>query len=149
MQEIELMYIWLPLLSVLAVAAIIDLFTLQIPNFITITSMLYFLAMRFVIDSDLVMNSLFGLAAGGGFLILINFFRPNAIGGGDIKLMGTVGAAIGLKAAVVFLPLLFLFAFVFVKLHKLATRQTLQAMPFAPFFFMSGLSLFVLIQNNF
>lgn len=85
------------LIIILLVAAAIDLRTFKIPNVVTIpaaTGALAYYGGQFGFSG--LLFSLAGL--GTGILLLLIPYLMNGIGGGDVKLMGVVGAFLGAKA---------------------------------------------------
>lgn len=93
-QDIIFIYV---LIIILFVAAAIDLRTFKIPNIVTIPAAvgaLTYYGSRFGFSG--LLFSLAGL--GTGLLLLLIPYLMNGIGGGDVKLMGVVGAFLGAKA---------------------------------------------------
>jgi prepilin peptidase CpaA len=89
------MLIWLPLLGLLAWAAIQDLRARRIANWLTYLLALSGLAVSFVpLHPVTPLQSLLGLAAGFGLAFVL--FGLGAVGGADVKLLAGVGAWIGL-----------------------------------------------------
>jgi leader peptidase (prepilin peptidase)/N-methyltransferase len=92
-------------LLVLIPVAVIDLRHYIIPDAISLTGLALALAVSFIPDGITPQQSLLGVAAGGGFLLLTGLIgewllrRKDAMGGGDIKLMAFLGAAWGPLAA--------------------------------------------------
>ena len=85
------------LIVILLVAALIDLHTFKIPNIVTIPAAvgaLTYYSSQFGWSG--LLFSLTGL--GVGLLLLLIPYLMNGLGGGDVKLMGVVGAFLGAKA---------------------------------------------------
>ncbi len=82
------------LLGIVAVAAIFDLRTHRIPNWLTFPSLLLGLILQFVFSgrAGLVAGAL-GVLVGAGIFLLP--FLLGGMGPGDVKLMGVVGAFLG------------------------------------------------------
>lgn len=85
------------LIVILLVAALIDLHTFKIPNIITIPAAVG--ALTYYAGQSGLSGLLFSLAGlGTGLLLLLIPYLMNGLGGGDVKLMGVVGAFLGAKA---------------------------------------------------
>jgi prepilin peptidase CpaA len=88
-----------PLIAALAVAAVIDLRQRRIPNWLTFGLMFAGLGRAALIGSfATVEHALLGIAV-GAFIPLI-LFMISAVGGGDVKLLGAIGAWLGAGLAV-------------------------------------------------
>ena len=88
------------LIVILFFAALIDLHTFKIPNIVTIPAAigaLIYYGCHFGLPG--LLFSLAGL--GTGILLLLIPYLMNGMGGGDVKLMGVVGAFLGAKAAAI------------------------------------------------
>lgn len=90
--------------SALIVVSGIDLEHQIIPDRITLPGMAVGLVAASTILPITLVNGLFGVTAGGGLLWLLAWLSPylfgkEGMGGGDIKLMGMVGAFLGWKPA--------------------------------------------------
>jgi len=89
-----------PLLIALAVIMILDLRSRIIPDVITLPGIAYalLLAAGFRGAAGFVEGGL-GALAGGAIVLLFAIVSRGGIGGGDIKLMAMLGAALGWKGA--------------------------------------------------
>ena len=89
----------------IALAAIIVLAfrTKVIPDIVTLPGIVYALAVTPFVQSPSVGQALLGVVVGGGIVFLIAVVSRGAIGGGDLKLMAMLGAALGWKGALVVL----------------------------------------------
>ena len=88
------------LLSILTISAIIDFHVQKIPNLITFPGMIIALLYHFFTNGiEGLTFSALGLATGIGLLIIPYLFGVS--GAGDAKLMGAVGASLGLKSVIV------------------------------------------------
>ena len=106
------MWTWI---SLMIVGSMIDFDHKLLPDFVTVGGMVLGVAYRafcsFVLNSPFsVLNSLYGLAFGFGLLWLVRFFgskafKREAMGMGDVFLMGAVGALFGPVAVLVTLVL--------------------------------------------
>ena len=82
------------LAAVLFSAALIDIRSRKIPNFLTFPTILTaFLFHLFTTGPEGLLYSLKGL--GLGFALLIPFYAGGGMGAGDVKLMSAVGAVVG------------------------------------------------------
>jgi leader peptidase (prepilin peptidase) / N-methyltransferase len=88
-----------PLLIALAVIIVLDLRTKIIPDVVTLPGIVYELALAGFGDSPSLGPALLGAAAGSGIVFLVAVISRGAVGGGDIKLMAMLGAALGWKGA--------------------------------------------------
>jgi prepilin peptidase CpaA len=92
-------YLNLFLLIVLLIALAIDMRIFKIPNMLTYPAMAAALSFHTLLNSTSgLLYSLMGLVAGLGI-----FFLPFAfgfMGAGDVKLMGVIGAALGVRGVV-------------------------------------------------
>jgi len=138
----EMQLIWIPLFIVLIMATVTDLKTMTISNRLTRNGLFYFLLIRLMWALLPYTDYLVGVLVGAGFLWLINVIHPNTIGGGDIKLMAVVGAALGWQMTIPFLAILFLSSWIFVAVYRHLKRKTIVRFPLAPFFLLSGAVLF-------
>lgn len=84
----------IPLLGLLVLAAIQDLQTRRIPNWLSLGLLLAGLARSFTSDATLTPSNAFaGFAL--GFALTFILFAIGALGGGDVKLLSGVGAWLG------------------------------------------------------
>lgn len=88
-----------PLLIALAVIIVLDLRTKVIPDVVTLPGIAYALAVAAFVESPSLGQALLGAVAGGGIVFLVAVVSRGAVGGGDIKLMAMLGAALGWKGA--------------------------------------------------
>lgn len=100
----------LVLLSILYIAALIDLKHQIIPDGLVATGLVF--AVVFILSDITVLwlDGLIGLGVGGGFFLAIAFLselllKKEGMGGGDIKLMAMIGAFLGWKLTVLALLL--------------------------------------------
>lgn len=90
-----------PLLIALAVTIVLDLRAKVIPDVVTFPGIVYALVLAAVVESPRFWEAVLGALAGGGVLLLLAVVSRGAFGGGDIKLMAMLGAALGWKGALV------------------------------------------------
>src|SRR6516164_1590830 len=82
------------LFALIAIAAVSDIRSRRIPNWLTFGGMLVGLAVNAaLLGSRGLKTSALGLLVGFGVYFALYLFR--AIGAGDVKLMGAVGALVG------------------------------------------------------
>ena len=97
---------WLvPLLVALGAIIVLDLRTKVIPDVITLPGIVYALIAAISVESHSFGAALVGMVVGGGLVWLIAAISRGAVGGGDIKLMAMLGAALGWKGALAVLAL--------------------------------------------
>ena len=96
----------LPLLGALALVVVLDLRIRVIPDIITLPGLAYALGLAALTAwSPTVVESALGALVGGGVVLLVAIVSRGAMGGGDIKLMGMLGAALGWGGALAALAL--------------------------------------------
>ena len=93
-------YVYSFLFSILMVLSGIDIKFGIIPDIISIPSIVIGFILSIFITPVGLVNSLLGIATGGGILLLISYLSNGGMGGGDIKMMAMVGAFTGWKVAV-------------------------------------------------
>ena len=129
---------WL-FLSALVSITFIDLDHQIIPDVISLPGILVGFICSFFLPWLTWLDSLLGILIGGGILLAIAWFyeklaKREGMGGGDIKLLGMLGAFLGWKAV---LPIIFLASLsgtlVGVPLMLFQKGDTKLAIPFGPF----------------
>lgn len=95
----------IPLLIALTVTTVLDLRAKIIPDFVTLPGIVYALALAALGESPPLSDAMLGAVTGAGILFLLAMVSRGAFGGGDIKLMAMLGAALGWKGALVVLGL--------------------------------------------
>ena len=80
---------------ILIIISFIDLRHRIIPNFMVVIALVIGIIFSFIAKTSLI-DTIFGMISGGGILFLLALV-PNAMGGGDIKLMFAIGAFLGLN----------------------------------------------------
>ncbi|MDD5680648.1 MAG: prepilin peptidase [Candidatus Omnitrophica bacterium] len=132
------------LASALVISTFIDFEFQIIPDVITISGMLAGLIAAVLFPSILaeptwkkaLLNSFLGVIAGGGSTYLIGVlgkmaFKKDAMGGGDVKLMGMIGAFLGWKfALLVFFIAPFFGSFIGIILK---IRNKVDIIPYGPY----------------
>jgi prepilin signal peptidase PulO-like enzyme (type II secretory pathway) len=124
----------LPLVAMLCTISISDLLYQVIPNKVNVAGFIYFLVLHFFYSPQPFTNYLWGVAAGGGVLLILALVSRGGMGGGDIKLMAVVGVAIGWKLTLLALFLASLIGgAIGVVLLSLKIVGRKQPIPFGPF----------------
>lgn len=96
----------LPLLGALAVIVVLDLRIRIIPDVVTLPGVAYALGLAAVsARAPTVMEAGLGALVAGGLVLLVAIVSRGGMGGGDIKLMAMLGAALGWRGALVALAL--------------------------------------------
>jgi leader peptidase (prepilin peptidase) / N-methyltransferase len=95
----------LPLLIALALIIVLDVRLKLIPDVITLPAMIYALIGATFADTLALPSAVLGAITGGGIVLLIAVISRGAVGGGDIKLMAMLGAALEWKSALAVLAL--------------------------------------------
>ena len=85
-------YIYLLLFSILIILSGIDIRFRIIPDIVTIPALVVGFIVSIVFSHITYLNSILGIIAGGGSLLLIAYLSRGGMGGGDIKMMAMVGA---------------------------------------------------------
>jgi leader peptidase (prepilin peptidase)/N-methyltransferase len=88
-----------PLLIALAVVIVLDLRTKIIPDIVVLPGIAYALVVAVFMESPALVEAVLGAVVGGGITLLVAVISRGAIGGGDIKLVAMLGAALGWKGA--------------------------------------------------
>ena len=94
-----------PLFIALALISVLDFRAKIIPDVIALPGLAYALALAATLKSPTMGEAVVGALAGGGAVLLVAVVSRGAIGGGDIKLMAMLGAALGWKWALAVLAL--------------------------------------------
>ena len=96
------MVYWFIFTSVLITIFFIDIDHQIIPDVISLPGILVFASSFYFLPEMTLKNTLLGIVAGGGSLYAVAFLyyllkKQEGMGGGDIKLLAMIGAAIGIK----------------------------------------------------
>lgn len=90
-RECVVIYLWVLLFIIFVISAYTDLAHHKVYNWVTIPGIIAGLLLNFAFQGFQGLgNSLLGLIIGGGLFLI--FFLMGGMGGGDVKLMGAVGA---------------------------------------------------------
>ncbi len=118
--------------AILIIISFVDLRHRIIPNFMVIIALVIGIIFSFIAKTSLI-DTILGMIAGGGILFLLALV-PNAMGGGDIKLMFAIGAFLGLNRTLWALLLAFIISSIIsIVLILLKIKGTKDYIPFGPF----------------
>ncbi len=124
----------LPIMVVLAVAAIVDIHRKIIPDWLTFPGLAWVLVASAFLGRPRLTDSVLGVLFCGGALLILAVVSRGSIGGGDVKLMAMIGASLGWRWG--FWVLVFaqlaaaaVAAYLFL-VHRKGRKDTL---PFGPF----------------
>ena len=127
------------LCSALVVVTFIDLEHQIIPDAITLPGIVIGFVISFFIPALGWLNSLIGILAGGGSLLLIAWLyqavaKKDGMGGGDVKLLAMMGAFLGWKSILFIIFVSSLFGSVIgIMLMAIRKKDSTLAIPFGPF----------------
>jgi leader peptidase (prepilin peptidase)/N-methyltransferase len=85
----------LPVMVLLGMAAVVDLQRKRIPDWLTLPGLAWVLAASVFLGWPRVADALLGVLFCGGIMLLLAVISRGAIGGGDVKLVAMIGAALG------------------------------------------------------
>lgn len=128
--------------SILIVVSFIDMEHQIIPNKIIVFTLAIGVIFSFI-DNISFMNAVLGMLLGGGILLILALV-PGSIGGGDIKLMFSLGIFLGAKGILVALFLSFVIASIvsiLLLLFKIKKRK--DHIPFGPFLSLGSFIAFI------
>jgi leader peptidase (prepilin peptidase)/N-methyltransferase len=133
--------------GILIIISFVDLRHRIIPNFMVIITLVIGILFSFFSGSSFI-DIILGMLAGGGILFLLALI-PNAMGGGDIKLMFAIGAFLGLYRTLWAIALAFILSSVIsIGLILLKIKGTKDYIPFGPFLSL-GSFISLLIETYF
>jgi leader peptidase (prepilin peptidase) / N-methyltransferase len=133
------LFVYFAFVSVLIVVTFIDLKYQIIPDAISIPGIIAGFALSFFVPSMKALDSLIGIILGGGALFAIaeayyRFAGKEGMGGGDIKLLGMIGAFLGWKGVIVTLFIGSFSGAIIGSVFMFLTRKgSKQPIPFGPF----------------
>jgi Flp pilus assembly protein protease CpaA len=94
----------LPLLLLLGVVAVLDLRLRRIPNALTVPGLAYALVVAALRGWNALGEAALGVVIGAGLILVVMIAsRGGGMGGGDLKLMAVLGAALGWRPALLVL----------------------------------------------
>jgi leader peptidase (prepilin peptidase)/N-methyltransferase len=140
----------------LIIISFIDVECRLIFDRITIPGIFLGIGFNILINYSDVKNSIYGIIAGSGFLILVAIvgymvFRKETVGGGDIKLAAMIGSFIGLNG-IIFSVIIAVFSGAFIGMLFILIYKT-KYIPFGPFLsfgailYLLGISRFIMFLN--
>ena len=138
--------------SGLIVLSVIDLYYQIIPDEISLGGIALGFALSFTGWTVVWWNALLGILLGGGSLLAIAFLyeklaHKEGLGGGDIKLLGMIGAWLGIQSLLPVVVLSSLFGSIVGLIYMFLQRKNLKtAIPFGPFLSIAAL-LFLLLRE--
>lgn len=88
-----------PLVVALAAIVVLDVTMRLIPDFITLPGLAYAVLLAVLLHKPPFARSLLGIVFAGGLALLLSIVSRRRFGGGDVKLMGVLGAALGWEGA--------------------------------------------------
>ena len=139
---------YLLLLPMLEVAFVVDLKEQIIPNRLNLLMFeigLVFVFMHGFTNINIALNMFFGMLAGGGIFLLITLLGgliagKEAMGMGDVKLMGALGLYFGLQNIVLISVLAFLIGAIVSIVYMIVNRKNANTyIPFGPFIVISSI----------
>lgn len=138
-------FLYYALISSLLVITFIDIDHQIIPDVITLPGIPIFFFASFAFAAITYKDSLLGILAGGGSLLLIAvtynlLTKKEGMGGGDIKLLAMIGAALGWKGVLFTIFIGSVIGTLVGIILMLRTRRGLKlAIPFGPFLSISAI----------
>jgi leader peptidase (prepilin peptidase)/N-methyltransferase len=134
----------------LIIIAFIDIEYKLIFDKITIPGILIGIGCNILTSRSHVMNSIYGICAGSGFLIFIIllgyiFYKKESMGGGDIKFAAMIGSFIGLSGIVFSMIVAVLSAAIVGMLFML--KHGTEYIPFGPFLSLGAIA-YLLISSR-
>ncbi len=85
----------LPIMIVLAIAAIVDIHRKMIPDWLTLPGLAWVLVASAFLGWPRMADALLGTLLCGGALFILAVVSRGSIGGGDVKLMAMIGGSLG------------------------------------------------------
>lgn len=135
------LFVQIPLLVVLGIATYTDLKWRIIPNKLIGLGLTYFLLLRLFYTQHPYTSYLIGILVAAGPLYIMALVKKGAFGGGDIKVMAVVGAALGWHLAFASLVLMLTGAGIYACISYFIKRTRKDTIPLAPFMLLSNILL--------
>lgn len=118
--------------SILIIVSFIDIQYQIIPNGIVIITLIFGILATFICDISFI-TAVYGMLLGGGVIFLLALI-PNAMGGGDVKLMFAIGGFLGPRRVLVALFVAFILASIIsIGLLAFKIKGRKEHIPFGPF----------------
>lgn len=126
------------LCTLLIIISFIDLRERIIPDVLSLPFIAFGFILSFFIRIITPVDSLLGILAGGGSLLIIaivgsKLFKKEAMGGGDIKLAAMIGAFLGWKLTLLALFLGFFLGSIIGVIVLVTSKNKSDVLPFGPF----------------
>ena len=124
----------------LVVCCATDLLAYRVPNIVTMPALTVVLAAAAISGMPELLNASLGLVACGGAMLVVAVLSRGGLGGGDVKLVALIGAALGLPEALI--PLgagIVAGSLVVIALHVTGRLRRGDVFPYAPFLSVAGL----------
>ena len=140
---------YLLLLPMLLCVFVVDLKEQIIPNRLNLLMFetgLVFVFLHGFSNINIALNMIFGVFAGGGIFMLITLLGAaiagkEAMGMGDVKLMGALGLYFGLQSIVIIAVLAFLIGAIISIIYMIVNRKNANTyIPFGPFIVVSAIT---------
>ena len=116
----------IPLLIALGLIIVTDLYVRLIPNKVTVPSMAYALLVAALGGGSALGHAVLGAVVAGTTILLLAIVSRGGIGGGDLKLMIVIGAALGWQTSLLVFVLSQVLALVVALVISVAQRQILR-----------------------
>ncbi|MGD2278962.1 MAG: prepilin peptidase [Candidatus Omnitrophota bacterium] len=139
----SLFFVYLIFTYILIVIVFIDIEKQEVPDVLSLPGIplgVILVTLASIIDKGPILrvfiNSLAGVLVGGGSMFLLGFFgelifRKESLGGGDVKLMGMVGAFLGWKLVLIAFFLAPILGLGFALFYKVKRKK--DVIPYAPY----------------
>ena len=140
--ELPVMFLFV---SILIVISFIDLEFQIIPDVLSLGGIVAGFLLSFIRPDFRVLDSVYGIVTGGGILFVIAYGyqllrKVEGMGGGDIKLLGMIGAFCGIKGVIFSLMSGSLIGTIIgIPLMLIKKKDTKYAIPFGPFLSLGAL----------
>ena len=129
----------------LVTASFIDLDHMILPDRFTLSGIVLGLLGAFINPDRYFLDALVGVLLGGGLLLAVAYFymivrKVEGMGGGDIKLLGWIGAVCGIQSILFVLIVSSLLGLVFGLAYMVKSKQGMQTgIPFGPYLSLAAL----------